>query len=509
MMNIKLNFKEEYLEVIDRHAKKDKANKHKVIFRHGHIAITDYKMGDNFEFEKKLSQWDEDNYKYNMIIGYYYKDKKELRLPRGFSPELIHRFFAATHKFELDNKCWDYDRFDYKLKHGPKSDIQIVALAHMIGAAPYEENKKYSSQLIYMDTGEGKSYSYIATLAYFGVKTVLSVHRGSIKDQWTEYFLKHCYISKDKIIHIDGSKGVEKLLHGDYDHCAVFIFITNTLENQLTQYGPKRIEQILKKTKAGLLGFDEIHKWFKFVMQISSISNIRKQYYLTATPNRSDGHEDALMKRAFSGTPKTYGLKTLEENHINVIVKYYSYTLSKGSIRYCAKRKGLNAMLYENMVFKYGADKLYKAMDFVFTFVDHMNVNKNKVLILTSTTAGVDTLYERYKELYPNKNVTRNHGKLPKAERDKYKNGDIIIATEKSAGEAENIEGLQFMLNIVSYSNKIGAKQYKGRLREIPGDEVYYFEFVNNAFSRTKEQFQNREKELKKTAKGGDIVYLP
>ena len=40
-----------------------------IIVRHGHIAITNYRMGDNREFEKSLSVWDKISFKYHLVGG--------------------------------------------------------------------------------------------------------------------------------------------------------------------------------------------------------------------------------------------------------------------------------------------------------------------------------------------------------------------------------------------------------------------------------------------------------
>ena len=57
---IQLKYKSEALKKAN-HKSKEK----KIILRHGHIAITNYKKKDNYEFEKSLSVWDSINFKYH------------------------------------------------------------------------------------------------------------------------------------------------------------------------------------------------------------------------------------------------------------------------------------------------------------------------------------------------------------------------------------------------------------------------------------------------------------
>jgi hypothetical protein len=64
------------------------------------------------------------------------------------------------------------------------------------------------------------------------------------------------------------------------------------------------------------------------------------------------------------------------------------------------------------------------------------------------------------------------------------------------------------MINLVTYSNKNGAKQFKGRLRKMKADEVYYFELVNWTFDKTHAQYLSRKPFLKENAKNKRIVEL-
>ena len=128
----------------------------KVVFRHGHIAITNYRMGDNKEFEKSLSTFDEIRWKYNPVGYYYVRPMRELRINRGYDIHMLKKFFP-NHKFVVDNDAYEYKKADIKLKTGPRDDFQKVALTFMAGEGRYKANKNYTQILIDLQTGAGKA----------------------------------------------------------------------------------------------------------------------------------------------------------------------------------------------------------------------------------------------------------------------------------------------------------------------------------------------------------------
>ena len=127
-----------------------------IIVRHGHIAITNYHMGDNREFEKSLSVWDKISFKYHLVGGYYVKALHEFRINRGYNLSMLHHFFPNL-EFKIDNNPYDRKPCKMKLTTPPRSDFQKVALTFMAGEGKFKANKNYSQIMIDADTGDGKA----------------------------------------------------------------------------------------------------------------------------------------------------------------------------------------------------------------------------------------------------------------------------------------------------------------------------------------------------------------
>lgn len=127
-----------------------------VIFRHSHIAITDYHMGDNREFEKSLSIWDKIRWKYELLGGYYVKALKEFRVNRAFNVEQLKRFFPE-YEFKVENCAYPYDDIDVELLTAPRDDIQRLTLTFMASEGKFKNNSKFTQQMIELNTGKGKA----------------------------------------------------------------------------------------------------------------------------------------------------------------------------------------------------------------------------------------------------------------------------------------------------------------------------------------------------------------
>lgn len=125
-----------------------------IILHHGHISITNYKMGDNREFEKSLSVWNKVTFRYELIGGYYIPEYREFCINRGYDLQRLKRFFP-NHPMRVVNDPFPSDKIDIDLYAGPRDDFQKVALTFMTHQGMYE-TIKHTQELIDMPTGGGK-----------------------------------------------------------------------------------------------------------------------------------------------------------------------------------------------------------------------------------------------------------------------------------------------------------------------------------------------------------------
>ena len=126
-----------------------------IILHHGHISITNYKMGDNFEFEKSLSVWNKMTFRYELIGGYYISEYREFCINRGYDLQRLKNFFPDR-PMRVVNDPFPSDPIDIELYTAPRDDFQKVALTFMTHQGMYE-NIKHTQELIDNPTGGGKA----------------------------------------------------------------------------------------------------------------------------------------------------------------------------------------------------------------------------------------------------------------------------------------------------------------------------------------------------------------
>lgn len=481
-------------------------DKRVIVVKHGHISIRPYKLGDNPNFEKYLSVWRKNIFKLELIGAYYVPHLQELRVPRGLNVSFI-KYSFPKYDVVVDNDHIKYDKVDIELKVPPKSDIQLIAISHMLSAPPYQDNAKYTQQLITMDTGEGKSFSAIAAIAFLKAKAIIVAPTVKIAEQWIDYYKKYTNIKNDQLLLVSGGKIAKEVYRGEHTNKVAFVFINKTLQEFIKNHTDSQVETMFENTGAMIKIIDEVHRNMVNNTAIDCLSNFRMNYYLTATDNRADRFEDRVFQRVFKNMPKSSGLKQIEESHINVLIHKYYY---KPSPEYLRKmytvRNGLNSNLFEMGLIEEGWSKLRPELYKLLKWCEKKNDGNHKILILTSTIAGIEKIKNYIEEIMPDKKVRTYHSAMPKKAFYELNEGDIIIVTDKAFGYGADLPGARFMINIVTYSNKIGAKQFKGRLRKIPGYEVYYFELVNYGYIKTINQFDNRKEHLKSNAKDSIII---
>lgn len=497
---------------IEQIQKQDSENK--IVFRHGHIAITNYKMGDNREFEKSLSVWDDIRWKYEMKGGYYIKRLREFRINRGYDVTMLAKFFPH-HRPEVDNKAYPSDEISIKLLTGPRSDFQRVALTFMTGQGEFKSNLKYTQQIIDADTGEGKTYCGAAASCFLRARTIIIVPFAKLLEQWKDTYIRFTSLDEKDILIVQGSNICKKIIEGKYKNIKIFLFTSDTIDSFARRFGAMETIELLRSTGAYLKIVDEIHRDMKAISRIEAVSNFRMNYYMSASPGRADKKENWIFKTLFKNVPRFgSGFKLQEEKHINVIIKRYEFIPHQQQINKMINRRKqwLNTKEYENQLF--GAPSTQRAsfdnaVRTMLGWAKRQLKSGNKILILTSTINGTSHVQTLAEEVFPGE-TSRYYGSMPsKEEKAQALTKTVIAATSSSLGTGADIAGVQFCFNCTTYSNKIEAVQTSGRLRKLPdGAQSVYCEFVNMSWIKTIRQYEKRKPYLTQRAKTGKLIVI-
>lgn len=667
--------------------KLNKIKNKEIRFRHGHIAICDYKLGDNYEFEKSLSRWDKMRFKYELIGGYYVKELKEFRINRGYDMRLLQQFFP-NYKMSAENDAYPYDDIKIELYAEPRDDLQRVALTFMASQGQYVRNAKFTQQMITSNTGSGKSqpddtliptpigirrfdslkpgdviydingnaqsilgvypqgvmdcykitlidgrttrcgydhlwnvknndgvyllpFSYIlndyknnngftdyklpvhdkfninpyefdyssiskkvnmnnkkleflsdieqddihyigiqtieqiepvsqrcilvenpnhlyitedfiithntycgaGAVAYYGVKSIIFVPFAKLINQWKESFINFTSIKEDEIMVIQGSKSCKKILDGKAKDKKVFIIMVDTFFAFHEANGDLETIELLRATRANIKIVDEVHKDMKCLSMIEALSNFRLNYYMSASPGRSDKKENWIFKSLFKNVPSFGANFTMQdEKHINIMIKKYEFIPNSKQINRMINRKlGLNTKLYENELV-YASDEqkasFINAVKVMLTWSKSKLKEENKILILAQSISMINYIKEIAEEFFPGQ-CSLYYGELKKKEKEKALESKVIIGISSSLGTGADISHLQHVYMIGTYSNWIDSMQLPGRARKLKdGTEVVYVEFVNFGWAKTVRQFENRKRYLVDKSKSGKLIII-
>lgn len=708
----------------------DKKKTKQIIFRHSHIAITDYTLGDNWEFEKLLSVWDKMTFKYILMGGYYVKSLREFRVNRGFNIYVLRQHFPG-YPMVVENCAYDSKPAKIELYTAPRSDFQKVAISFMLSKGEFTNNEKFTQCMITANVGLGKclrdstiiptpyrgkvradeikvgdcvynrmgepikvlavypnkkkresyrvffedgryidctddhlwtvydsgyksgrkwhnvttshmidtfeTHTYKVPMCgpiecedypveereaelfeYFDIasimlhpggrvdvynipydkacelqelawtlgfsaslevtpinevhvtlqpKTKLKIvdikklpdkyyHRCFLVDdpehlflcgdyivthntycgtaitalrkartlvivplakllpQWADSYTNFTSIKEDEILMVQGGKVCEEILVGKHKDKKVFIAMIDTIVAFNKRYGDIQTMDLLSATRAEIKIIDEIHLDLKAISMLEAMSNFKYNYYMSATPGRSDGKENWLFKQLFYHVPK-FGsnFTTQEEKHLNIMVKRYYFTPTQRQINRMVNRKvGINTKLYERELALSPPETRQSFKDSLILMLNWANkqVKKgNKIMVLGQSIDFLKYIYSIVQEVIPEEECGLYYGGMKNDEKEQSLQKKVIVATTSTLGTGADIKGLQFVINAATYSSWVMVTQVSGRLRKLPDDTpTVYIELVNFGYIKTINQFESRKPHLLKVSKTNKIIIV-
>lgn len=475
-----------------------------------HYIIPGYDKGDCFKLERQLCVYDNVTHQSYAVGLVYDEEKKELRIPRGYSET---KLAELTHRtVEVNDKPQKFQQMPIGLLRPPREKLQIEVISFLCGGSrKYAYTQKHSQVFCDLDTGKGKTYCASAAMAYFQHKTIITTPSriSKLKDQWKEGILAATDKDKNSILIVDGSKMCMHILEGKYEHIDIFIFSRATILAFAKKYGWPKFQEVVEATHAGMKIVDETHLDFATNVKIDCYTNVKRNIYLTSSAGRSSEEENAVFQRVFRSVPilgKEF--HATEENYMMMFMFTFHHHPSTRQRIACKTKKGLSAVLYSKYLFDPDGAKyeFFTALDTALQkiFVKYKD-ETGKLLILCSTVDLIHNIARFLEKNYDQYSVGVYTGETPKKQREVELSKDIILATDKGIGTGADIEDLQMMINTISYSSDIWADQLSGRLRN-NGKQIFYMEIVNAEFAEAYAQYLKRVPFLGRKAKGGNII---
>lgn len=459
------------------------------------IEILNYNLGDCSKLEKSLSVWDNVYHRVDFVSYKYIEEERKLIIPGGYDIGYL-TWCLGQGNYYYDNSMQNnkeaYREVKFSLKYPPRNEIQNKAINFLM--------KNINQRFLSLGTGVGKTYCVIHYVFKSKKVPIVFVDQTNLMNQWSERIQSFTSIKEDEVYYISGSDSLEKIIKmkkTDIKKYKCFIAIHRTMNNYFDNNGPEAVGDLFRKMGIGMRVYDEAHVEMKNIFNMD-ISYNTESLYVTATPKRSNVNEDKVFQNMFS-TKVVPRYIDKGENYINVMVYPYSTKATVEDEIAMKGKYGFDVNQWCNYIVEQKFDIFIDSMTEVINKV--YKVNKHKTVILLKSIEMCNQTYNELKPILDEKELTCGlyHYKIKNKEESLTK--DVIFTTEKSFGKAMDLEGLSICINTVPCSSETSVKQFMGRLREIPGKEIFFIDMYDCSFSSQCKQLSNRMKVYKNNAK--------
>lgn len=457
--------------------------KNKITVRNTCIIINDYNMGDSPQLEEIFKIYDMITHSFNNFGMYYDEKNKRLFLPSGLDLWKIKGYF--NEKYYDRETAHPYKHIqDIKMKLLPRDEQQQEALRFMVGVNEYENNFHSNQLSVNLNTGKGKTYCSIATVAFFKIKTMIITGSNSLLSQWGQNIISYTNLQQKDIVHISGSDSINMILQGKSQKALngqIFLCSHGTLKSFGDTYGWDGVYRLFEILGIGIKIFDEAHTHFENMLMIDYYTNVYKTYYVTATPGRSNWRENRIFQLSIKNVPNIDLFDENNDPHTDYIAIKWNSRPTPQQISACRNKYGLDRMKYIDYITK--NSNFYSMMHIIMDLVIKC---KGRVLMYIGTNDGILRVYHWIGTNYPEfiGDIGIFTSLLSKEQKLKEKQKKILLSTTKSAGLGEHIEGLKMTIVLAEpFKSEILARQSLGRTRD---PKTLYIELVDMGFRYVK-----------------------
>lgn len=471
----------------------------KIILRHSSIVINNYELGDSPRLESFFMVYDRITHSYFYKGIEYIEEEKKLILPRGIDVYFLENIFGEN--AILDTKCDEYSKSsemeEIKLKYLPRNDIQKEALRFMVGVKEYRDNASKSQFSVNLNTGVGKTYCSISTIAYMNLRSIIITSSLNWLEQWKSCILEYTDTKPNEVYFISGSNTIFSLLKKDISRYKFILASHSTIKSYGDKYGWDKVTELFNFMKVGLKFYDEAHLSFDNMCKIDYYTNTFKTYYVTATPARSNEEENNIYKLYFKNIPAIDLFDENQDPHTKYIAFKYNSKPTPQEISMCKNQYGLDRNKYTDYIVN--KPNYYRMLRVILNIALKQ---EGKTLIYIGTNKAINITYEWIINNYPElaNSVGIYTSQTPQDIKHIQTHMKIILSTTKSCGAAMDIKGLKMTVVLAEpFKSEVLARQTLGRTRD---NDTLYIECVDQGFVAIKKYYLYKKPIFEKYALG-------
>lgn len=465
------------------------------------IIINDYNLGDYPTLEKNFKIFDPIRFveEYKGLV--YEEENKRLILPRGIDVGYLERTFNSIPSMNF-NKDPIGKINDVYIKYLPRDDRQKEALKFILGEGEYFKNKQKSQLSVNLNTGAGKTYVSIMTIAYLCLKSMIIMGSVSWIDQWKERIMEYTDIKSNEIYIISGHASIVHLLKSDKDKYKIFLASHNTIKSYGDNYGWNKVSELFKYLEIAIKIYDEAHLNFDNMVNIDYYTNSYKTLYVTATPARSDRRENNIFKLYFKNIPSIDLFDEDKDPRTSYIALRFNSRPSAIDISSCKNAYGLNRNGYADFI---STNENFRK---IIRIVLDMTIRlEGKILIYVGTNKAINNIVSWIIENYPEyEQFIGIYTSVVKENKELALDKKFIFSTTKSCGAAMDIKGLKATVVLAEpFKSEVLARQTLGRTRD---KGTYYIDIVDDGFIELKRYYHYKKNIFSRYAVKCSEVYL-
>lgn len=443
----------------------------------------------------------------------YYKEKDLLFVHKGVDVNYLKKLLIYTDvKYDLGCK-YKPMRFEYEEIISPRNDEQVDVIDFIAGTGYHATNINEPRLFLVKGTGFGKTYCSGVGICKYGTKTLIIMHRDSLRSQWLNSLYNMNGLSDEYVHEITSSEEFEMIAHNehkyDYD---VYLMTHATFRSSIKRI--RNLELIMKVPENLGIGFkiiDEAHLEFKDTLLIDFCFNIQRNLYVTATDGRSQRDENSIFKYVFSNVLYYKPSAMLTTNLPKKWVEYYAVEVNTNCKPNIYKYKvnggrGMNPASYGKWVIQY--DKKQRHFKCCKELVKEF-YNRDQYAKIMIFMPLIDLCEEcayflnielsKDKEFDFDLNIRTINSKNSPKDNEKAKSADVIVTTIGSCGTGTDIPGITGIISCAPFVSKINAQQIFGRIRYC-GKICQYYDIYDSSVQMDVFWHRSRCKKFKELA---------
>lgn len=377
-------------------------------------------------------------------------------------------------------------RVEITMNREPRSKLQEDCIEKMI----HSNSNKITIEL---KPGVGKTFIATYATSKIQMKPLVIAPTTLLKNQWVEEF-EGCGIPREDIATNIYDAPDKKL-------CVVTI---SAIELELGKDWQKLMD-VIARSSFGIKIVDESHLHLKGVLKLDAISNIKYNWYLSATLGRSDELEDRILNRALLDADRFVGNSQYEEyqtEYVNIYLQdiYYNPSNKLCNDHFKYGTKGLIKATYYRMLMDYqNGVPFMNNIKRLTRIAYNTKTYDGKILVLVPLLDVIQRVKEEMdsEQFFSRFNIVTIDGSLPLAvKRRALDEGDIILSTTMSVGTGTDIKNLACVVNFDQAASPIILEQVVGRLRD-RGKECWFFDITDHVKqAKTFESWGRKRKTL-------------